>query len=399
METVIGLVKSLASVQTSNSRDIDFLANTYGTTILKRLCSAMDGLHTVDGADIVSRAPIYMKEMRSRCWCPEFGRTNSILRRGDASTSLAALQFALGLIANGFEGEISADLSYPDRLFVGTFWFPCAKATTISAKKGIITVSSGIETYSIRIDASESFDGSSSVRCQNASMEFLWGYSVDEAILEPADATLLPGNVRSACASLEEALNIVKEAGAIYIQWVERLVRQVTIVESDQGGRLSSRSSALRPANIEMAAPGNALHLAELFVHEAAHQHFHLGALLGSYIKPDHEETIVYSALKGTKRPLERMLLAFHAIGNIYLFLDELVKASGVHKDDAIERMHELGPVAHSLLRELEDHLSHLSETGQTITEDLISETRRLLKAHEISETKPQGPLVMGVQG
>src|SRR5205807_1256213 len=102
---------------------------------------------------------------------------------------------------------------------------------------------------------------------------YVAGYAVDPEILIGEDAALSAELFDAAVADLEAALQMVEVAGPSAFAWVTRLVRTVSIVASEGGARLSSRTLPARAGNIEMAAPGNKLHLAELLVHEAAHQH------------------------------------------------------------------------------------------------------------------------------
>jgi HEXXH motif-containing protein len=99
---------------------------------------------------------------------------------------------------------------------------------------------------------------------------------------------------------------------------VQRVVRQVALVEATPGV-VHSGSYRDRHGFIHASAQSSVMSLAEVLVHEAAHQYFHLLCCLGP-VDDGTDATQYYSPLVGKKRPLDRILFAFHACANIRNF-------------------------------------------------------------------------------
>jgi len=61
------------------------------------------------------------------------------------------------------------------------------------------------------------------------------------------------------------------------------------------------------------------LSVAEMLIHEASHQYFELLNKLGPTVDPNHTK-LYYSPVKQCERPLNKILLAYHAFANVMLF-------------------------------------------------------------------------------
>jgi len=71
--------------------------------------------------------------------------------------------------------------------------------------------------------------------------------------------------------------------------------------------------------------------LAETLVHEASHQYFYLLSRLEP-VDDGTDKNLYYSPFAGTERSLDRILLAYHACGNI-LLLYRLCQQNGAPDD------------------------------------------------------------------
>lgn len=376
------------------------LARTFARAVIQRVCLAGEeaGLLSADQQD---RIQAVSAQLGSAGWSAELGRANVLARRGLPSAPLATAQMVLGLVPAGLTGRFEFQLGYPDRLHLGPRWFPCSDRTVIEATLDGCVVETGLERWELPAALVPQHPGETFRAAQGSSILYVWGTAADPAVLDPRDLPVPPGLVDTCCHDLDMALSHVRAAGKDCTGWVERCTRLLTLTASEHGDRLSSRSTALRPGNVAMAAPGNPLHLAELLVHEASHQHFHLGALLGRYVRPEAADQRIYSALNGRYRPLERVALAFHAIGNIYLFLDRLVREPGNPVADqaepALDRMMELGPTAHSLIEQMQTHGAGLTHEGRLLLDGLLDATRTLLADHRVPATFTADRIVVGV--
>lgn len=117
---------------------------------------------------------------------------------------------------------------------------------------------------------------------------------------------------------LGHAVSLLSRYSPRYLAWVDRVVRGVhPLVAKPSVMRSSSGLDA--PGVIWMSFPASPVQHAEMLVHEATHQYFYLLSRLGPIVDPRHTAQY-YSPVKRTKRPLDRILLAYHAFANVLLF-------------------------------------------------------------------------------
>jgi HEXXH motif-containing protein len=90
-----------------------------------------------------------------------------------------------------------------------------------------------------------------------------------------------------------------------------------------------------------------------MLIHEATHQYFHLLARYGAL--DDGTGEMYFSPIKGTERPVNMILLAYHAFGNVLLFY-RLCRRKRL-KDAGYCRKNELQLLPQ--LRKLEEALVH----------------------------------------
>ncbi len=129
---------------------------------------------------------------------------------------------------------------------------------------------------------------------------------------------------------LQRALDLLGRHAAAYAEWILRGVRSLLVVPGDDR-RLRSGSMADIYALCYLSSCTNPLAYAESLVHEASHLHFHVASWLG----PVHDGTdrrLHYSAAVGRERPIDRILLAYHAFANVLLMYRQL-RGAGVDVD------------------------------------------------------------------
>jgi HEXXH motif-containing protein len=390
MADTIPLIRRLSDIETASEETARALSVEYGRAVTARL-SRLAKAEEIALPDFASDGDSILRGAGTGAWMPEIGRANTLARRGRESLPLAAAQMALALMSLGLEGRYTMTLNYPDMLFFKGRWVPCGDETILSHADGCLEMQSGLETY-ILADGDGQADLDATIRQGfSDSCLYVWGYCVDPAILKAQDNTLNDERVGSACHSLDAAAELVAAMGVDARAWIERLIRQVSIVDSIglKRNQTSSRSNASRPGNIAVSAPSDSLHLAELLVHEAAHQHFHLGALLEPYTRPEADGKLYYSSLIGRKRPLKLVALAAHAVGNMYIFLDRVASSDGEHRDGAADRIRELGETAQSLIGQVRTQRALFTPAGGAMLFDLMEKTQAI-HARYCGATSPE---------
>jgi HEXXH motif-containing protein len=114
------------------------------------------------------------------------------------------------------------------------------------------------------------------------------------------------------------AIELLRQSTPRYARWVSRVVRELVVLRTP-AGILSSCSNAEWPGKIQMSLPRQAAEVAEMLVHEGSHQYFHIVQMADAVCDED-DNRLYYSPVKGTERPIEMILLAFHAFANVALF-------------------------------------------------------------------------------
>jgi HEXXH motif-containing protein len=121
-------------------------------------------------------------------------------------------------------------------------------------------------------------------------------------------------------ASWDAAFDLIARVSAPYAEWVERVIHLILPLEA-QPGAMVNGSQGHRWGEVHMSSRLEPLRHAEMLVHEASHQHYFLAESLGP-VSDGSDPTMYYSPLVREQRPIERILLAYHAVANILLFYD-----------------------------------------------------------------------------
>ncbi|MFG3258428.1 aKG-HExxH-type peptide beta-hydroxylase [Streptomyces sp. NPDC048172] len=119
-----------------------------------------------------------------------------------------------------------------------------------------------------------------------------------------------------------DAVDLLRTRAPRYARWVLRVLRSLVPCDS---GASRTRSSSWReaPGTVLVSVSPDPAEVAEMLVHEACHQYFYLARRLGDVTDPADTRQY-HSPAVGRSRPLDKVLLAFHAFGNVRLLHEEL---------------------------------------------------------------------------
>lgn len=117
-----------------------------------------------------------------------------------------------------------------------------------------------------------------------------------------------------------------------YYMWAASVLREAIAKGRSNDHTTTSCSHLHNLGAIELCAPATILETAEMFVHECSHQHYQLASWTNRLTRRDAPE--VFSVLKRTSRPLDRVLLGYHAFANC-LFMYHLLDRRGAAVDRA----------------------------------------------------------------
>jgi hypothetical protein len=118
------------------------------------------------------------------------------------------------------------------------------------------------------------------------------------------------------------ALSLLHNQSHGAYNWVSSVIREIIPLRAKNGGA-GSTSCFWDCGTIAatLSSRQNALLLREMLIHEASHQHFFLAKQLGAL--DDGSDTKAYfSPMVNAARPLEKMLLGYHALVNMLLYYE-----------------------------------------------------------------------------
>lgn len=115
-----------------------------------------------------------------------------------------------------------------------------------------------------------------------------------------------------------DACSLLDEVSPGYAVWSQYLLSAVVPLDAPQGYQISA-SHWHRRGEVMMSWRLRPEQLAEILVHEASHQHFFMAGMLSPY-DDGSDQSLYYSPVVKTERPLAKILLAYHAFANVILF-------------------------------------------------------------------------------
>jgi HEXXH motif-containing protein len=348
VETYISDIISPLSFSAGKCHDV--LATAYLKGVLGKLSRATptdtEARRIIDQSIMPMLAQL---PVTSRCWQPEVGALMQRMREGNQEGAVA--QALLVLHALGIEGNWELELSQPtDFSFAGHFfrWVGRMTVSTVGAEINI----SGAQGQRLRLVSRAGRwgapDGGAQALwyrqpgyCRHGAADGVYIHDWaepevvgDDVVVEwPITAVYSAREslVESAVNTIDAGLEVLEQAGDYYLRWVGQLFRGVAATPLRFDDMRQSGSYLDHPGVFNCGFPGFAAEsTAEVIVHEISHQNF---LLLNSVfpLSVDYEDDLIYSALKGRKRPLSRVLFAFHAAANMALFWDDLATRQPLH--------------------------------------------------------------------
>lgn len=119
---------------------------------------------------------------------------------------------------------------------------------------------------------------------------------------------------------------LLEAAARDYLQWVDRVLNGIVVGALQPQFRTVTGSWEEVPGYIHSSYPHGAVEVAELLVHECAHQYYYMLERLGPM--DDGSDTRLYwSPPIRKERPLSRVLMAYHALANTLILFDRVLDA------------------------------------------------------------------------
>jgi HEXXH motif-containing protein len=118
---------------------------------------------------------------------------------------------------------------------------------------------------------------------------------------------------------VEKAISLTREHAPEYVEWHADVVQAMAGLPIITEGTVTSRTVPGQIGIVYVSSPCWGIRMAESLIHEAAHQYFY-AAFQELFWTNLEDEKLYYSPYKKMDRPIERILLAYHAFANIVLF-------------------------------------------------------------------------------
>ncbi|GHO82599.1 aKG-HExxH-type peptide beta-hydroxylase [Dictyobacter formicarum] len=241
-------------------------------------------------------------------WNLAFGEVKQVLLPGsqnDHVRTAAALALQLQYSNNQLTNEWSIQLTAPTRLKWGRWLLPTADWLTVSSEGRQVTIRlryQGKERQVAFRQGDEGWKGENieqmpQINAGQRRIDVLHlnalNYSAFDDIIHSFAQDLTPDEVSARC---QATIMLLHDYADIYLPWVERVVRYIIPLQSENDFVFSS-SYADRPGVVTISFPARLAALAEMLVHEATHQYFHLLSSVGN-VDDGSDATLYYSPYK-----------------------------------------------------------------------------------------------------
>jgi HEXXH motif-containing protein len=271
-------------------------------------------------------------------WHPAFGALEWALETGQPECAGTAIRLAMHLSACGQPGTWSAEV--PDRL---PLWWsgqrlPPASQIAVTSDGHCATIwvkglNGACMSESVELERKsdghwEPPVGEPPVTIPGSRLALVPHTAVQDQLAiedEFHSIAAFPTPDASMAAAYEEALAILSRHAPDYLDWVYRILRGVVPCRCDSS---RSRSSSWReaPGMVLVSDGPTPLLIAEMLVHEACHQYFYLAGRLGPMTDAS-DSRMYYSPAVERERPLDKIMMAYHAFGNVLRFYRMILSA------------------------------------------------------------------------
>jgi HEXXH motif-containing protein len=319
----------LAAVAGTHAQALaELLITTYG----EEIASCSEGL--VDLVADWCRVPTSY----DTAWDLAFGRVQLALTSGALDPREVAVRVALRLTETGVEGAWRGVIP-PSTLRLGHLILPGIESVEVKCAAGrlgaTVRAQNGTTVECGRREATGEWvaDGVASLPLIGVTRSI---YLLGASGLPPADGgeqgfegvEPVQSIDTATIKGFQGAFEILADGVTNYLGWIERILRGILVSRREEAFRLVSGSADAVPGVIHASYPAGAMDIAEVLVHECAHQYFYLLERVGP-LDDGSDPRLYWSPPLRRERPLNRILMAYHALANVWLFYDA-VRAVGV---------------------------------------------------------------------
>jgi HEXXH motif-containing protein len=303
------------------------------------------------------------------------------LTDGDAlSAQRAAASFLLHCGAHGVSGDWELHFDQPSLFLWGSYLLPETERLIVNHKQDTVRILSEINgsRHESRLHRVAETGAWRSEELTPLPLVADDGYAVTllpDQVAPPLECTSPTLSEISSATneSIAQSLGLLRALAPRYRDWVTRVLRRLIVVAAPQTGIMSGNLHGYY-SMFYISDCRVPLVIGEMLIHEASHQYFHSITALED-VADQSDPTTYYSPFVGRPRTIDRLLLAYHAFGNVYLYYRECL-ASQVHHERAKTELR----TVYNDLNVVEDTLmtsDKLTPTGRALIEPLYREIHR----------------------
>ena len=134
------------------------------------------------------------------------------------------------------------------------------------------------------------------------------------------------------------ALSLIERHSPSYLPWVQAVIRCLVPLHSENSGNLLGGSVKTAPGTIHITHSPDAVDIADMLIHETAHQYFHIGAKLGAFTDGS-DPTMCFSPFVKADRSIDKILMTYHAFGNAALLYHVLIQDSDLYREKYLPKL------------------------------------------------------------
>lgn len=317
-------------------------------------------------------------------WCAALGNCFRSTQLEDPDLALiASVELLLNAGATGLPLTWHAKLREPRRFRWNEWLLPPADALRVECDEGIRRICLSLDGAITEVVLEQqsmcptrwSASGASPIKQLPIDQTFisvLAGDTIEPDVAASLGFPPLASVMTSDIETLSRAMDSLRDHLPEYHEWVQRIIRTVILVQCGEQKYLRSGSALHSWGAIYISNHDDPACLAEMLVHEASHNYFQLLTRLGDVADLSNQK-LYYSPFVETVRHIDRILLAYHAFANVYLYYRKA--QSHVADPESIERRRK------TLLRDLtmvdaylRDNAMDLTNIGRSLAEPLMRE-------------------------
>ncbi|MGH9844940.1 MAG: aKG-HExxH-type peptide beta-hydroxylase, partial [Blastocatellia bacterium] len=247
---------------------------------------------------------------------------------GTLSVQRAAASLLLHCGAHGVSGDWEMRFDQPSIFLWGSYLLPESERLIVNHKRETVRILSEIKgaRHESRLHRVAETGAWRSEELTQLPLVADDGYAVtllpDRAAPSlQCDSPILSQIPSATHESIAQALGLLRALAPRYRDWVTRVLRRLIVVAAPQAGIMSGNLHGYY-GMFYISDCRDPLVIGEMLVHESSHQYFHSITPLED-VADQTDPTTYYSPFVKRQRTIDRLLLAYHAFANVYLYYRE----------------------------------------------------------------------------